>query len=235
MYNQVVAQISDLDADDNYHYSEAKKIKLRQVKNLCLSLLASLEKTEYLELVKDQYLHAMNASDKMSAFRIYMNSKAKDKYEILDKHEEYASGNLVAWESFLYSIASLHCDDYLEIIKRVESLENFNITQANDQRGLFVAFAHNRKKSLLTKEGREYLKEKLLELSKINEYSAGRILNVFGALDKMDVEHSVDLIKVLIDVQSSLDQSKFPSVFNTIARIVKGSVTTYAEFEKRYL
>ncbi|MBT5346636.1 M1 family metallopeptidase [bacterium] len=234
LFNHVYA-LSLSETELEYHYENATKIKLRQVKNLCLSILASTKKDEYLEIVKDQYLNANNATDKMSAFRIYMNSLAKDKYKILDMHEEYASKNLVAWESFLYSVSSLHCDDVIEIIQRVEKHPNFNLTQANDQRGLFVAFAHNKKISLLTNQGRDYLKTKLLELAKINEYSAGRILNVFGALDKIDVKHSVELIKILVDVQKELDQASYPSVFNTISRIVKGSVSTYTEYEKRYL
>ena len=234
LFNHVYA-LSLNESDLKYHYENANKIKLRQVKNLCLSILASTKKDEYLEIVKDQYLNANNATDKMSAFRIYMNSNAKDKYKILDMHEEYASKNLVAWESFLYSVSSLHCDDVIEIIQRVEKHPNFNVTQANDQRGLFVAFAHNKKVSLLSDQGRDYLKTKLLELAKINEYSAGRILNVFGALDKIDLDHSVELIKILIDIQKELDQASYPSVFNTISRIVKGSVSTYLEYEKRYL
>ena len=234
LFNKVY-ELSLKDSGLEFHYDNAQKIKLRQVKNLCLSLLASTEKDEYLDIVKDQYFNAQNATDKMSAFRIYMNSNASDKYDILDIHEKYASSNLVAWESFLYSISSLHCKDVIEIIERVEKNPSFNITQANDQRGLFVGFAHNKKISLLTDSGRDYLKSKLLELSKINEYSAGRILNVFGALDKMDIEHSVKLIKILIDIQSELSQESYPSVYNTISRIVKGSVNTYSEFEKRYL
>lgn len=234
LFNKVY-ELSMLETDLVYHYANSNLIKLRQVKNLCLSLLAALEKEEYLEMVKDQYVNAQNATDKMSAFRIYMNSKAKDKYEILDIHEKYASNNLVAWESFLYAVSSLHCEDVIQIIQRVEKNPNFNLTQANDQRGLFVGFAHNKKISLLTPQGREYLKVKLLELSKINEYSAGRILSVFGALDKMQIEHSVELIKILIDIQKELDQASFPSVFNTISRIVKGSPVVFSEYEKRYL
>ena len=234
LFNKVYASSLD-DTYLEYHFDNAQKIKLRQVKNLCLNLLSSLEKEEYFEIIKDQYENAKCATDKMSAFRIYMNSKANDKYDMLDTHEKYASGNLVAWESFLYSISSLHCSDVIDIVKRVEQHPSFNITQANDQRGLFVAFAHNKKISLLTPDGREYLKAKLLELSKINEYSAGRILNVFGALDKIDLDHSVELMKILIDIQNELDQASYPSVFNTISRIVKGSVDTYCEYEKRNL
>jgi len=87
----------------------------------------------------------------------------------------------------------------------------------------------------LTPEGREYLSEKLLQLSKINEYSTGRLLRVFGNIDKIELEHAKDLIKLLLDVQSKLDQAKFPSVYNTISRIVKGSPVAYAEYEKIYL
>ena len=88
---------------------------------------------------------------------------------------------------------------------------------------------------MLTAEGREYLSEKLLQLSKINEYSTGRLLRVFGNIDRIELEHAKDLIKLLLDVQSQLDQAKFPSVYNTISRIVKGSPVAHAEYEKMYL
>lgn len=100
---------------------------------------------------------------------------------------------------------------------------------------MIVGFAYNQKNSLLTSDGREYLAGKLLQLSKINEYSTGRLLRVFGNIDRIQLEHAKDLIKLLLDVQSQLEQAKYPSVYNTISRIVKGSPVAFAEYEKMYL
>ncbi len=231
MYNEYLNK----EFDGGFVESEGQRIKARAVSNLCLGILAELDEQFVWDLIKNQYLNPKSASSRVRAFSLYLNSSAPDKLDVLDNEYTYAKSNLVAWETFLYAVAANNSDDHLEIIKRIESSDNFRIDQANDQRGLIVGFAYNQKNSLLTKQGRDYLSEKLLQLSKINEYSTGRLLRVFGNIDRIELEHAKDLIKLLLDVQSKLDQSQFPSVYNTISRIIKGSPRAYAEYEKMYL
>jgi len=215
--------------------TEGRRIKARAVANLCLGILAELDEEFVWNMIRSQYENPQSATSRVRAFSLYLNSSAADKMEVLDREYAYASSNLVAWETFLYAVAANNSPDHLQIIKRIEASDKFRIDQANDQRGLIVGFAYNQKNSLLTAEGREYLSEKLLQLSKINEYSTGRLLRVFGNIDRIELEHAKDLIKLLLDVQSQLDQAKFPSVYNTISRIVKGSPVAHAEYEKMYL
>jgi len=214
---------------------KAAEIKARAVANLALGILAELDCDWVWDLIRDQYLTAASASGRLRAFSLYLNSTAPDKMQILDKEYEYAKDNLVAWETFLYAVAANNSVDHLQIIKKIEACEYFRIDQANDQRGLLVAFAYNQKNSLLTKEGREYLAEKILQLAKINEHSTGRLLKVFGNIDKVELEHASELIKVLLDVQKHLEQAKHPSVYNTITRIIKGSPNAMREYERLYL
>jgi len=229
------SQFLEMKFEGPFVETEGRAIKARAVANLCLGLLAELDDESVWSLISKQYHNPQSASSRVRAFSLYLNSSAPDKMQVLEKEYDYASSNLVAWETFLYAVAANNSEDHLEIIKRIESSDKFRIDQANDQRGLIVGFAYNQKNSLLTPEGREYLSEKLLQLSKINEYSTGRLLRVFGNIDKIELEHAKDLIKLLLDVQSKLDQAKFPSVYNTISRIVKGSPVAYAEYEKIYL
>jgi len=231
MYNEYLHK----DFSGGFVESEGRRIKARAVSNLCLGILAELDEELVWDLIKNQYLNPKSASSRVRAFSLYLNSSAPDKLEILDDEYEYAKTNLVAWETFLYAVAANNSEDHLDIIKRIEASDNFRIDQANDQRGLIVGFAYNQKNSLLTKAGREYLSEKLLQLSQINEYSTGRLLRVFGNIDRIELEHARDLIKLLLDVQSKLEKSKYPSVYNTISRIVKGSPEAYLEYEKMYL
>jgi aminopeptidase N len=235
MLCNMYSEYLEKDFDGGFVEAEGRRIKARAVSNLCLGILAELDEQFVWDLIKTQYQNPKSASSRVRAFSLYLNSSAPDKLEILDNEYKYAKTNLVAWETFLYAVAANNSDDHLEIIKRIEKSDNFRIDQANDQRGLFVGFAYNQKNSLLTKEGRDYLSEKLLQLSKINEYSTGRLLRVFGNIDRIELEHAKDLIKLLLDVQSNLDKAKYPSVYNTISRIVKGSPVAHAEYEKIYL
>jgi len=231
LYNEYLNK----DFDGGFVESEGCRIKARAVSNLCLGILAELDEEFVWEMIKSQYLNPKAASSRLRAFSLYLNSSAPDKLEVLDSEYEYAKTNLVAWETFLYAVAANNSEDHLDIIKRIEQSDNFRIDQANDQRGLIVGFAYNQKNSLLTEDGRNYLSEKLLQLSQINEYSTGRLLRVFGNIDRIELEHARDLIKLLLDVQSKLDKAQYPSVYNTISRIIKGSPVAHSEYEKMYL
>ncbi len=217
--------------DGSYLEVESKKIKTRQVKNTCLALLAKLEDEEIYKMIREQFENAECATDKVTAFSLYLNSKAPDKIEVLEAYESEASKNLVSWESFLACVSGNDSDDMLNIIKRVEKSESFRIDQANDQRALYARFAGNRKRSLLTSEGREFLKESILKLAPINEYSCLYVLKPFGNIDKIAAEHQADLVKVLMDVKAQLDPKKVPSVYNTLERILKGSPKGVKRYE----
>lgn len=205
----------------NYVEKTLQEIKIRQVKNLCLGLLSKLDTADVRKLVKLQYQNSTTATDKNVALALYLDSSAKDKVKIL-KDAEASVKSLVAWESFLYIVGRNDSADYLKIIKRMEKSSKFRIEQANDQRGLYLSFAGNRKKSLLTKEGLSFLQEKIIQLASINEYTTGHLLKVLGSVDKMEPKHSKRVVRMMKDVLKSLDKEKCPSVYNTLSRMLDG-------------
>ncbi|MFQ5621232.1 MAG: DUF3458 domain-containing protein [Candidatus Nanoarchaeia archaeon] len=198
-------------------------IKDRQVKNSALSILTRLDTPDIHEIVKKQFEITTNATDKLSAFRWYLKSSAADKMEMLEEYEEAAKKNLVTWETFLASVARNEAEDSIAIMKKVEDSESFRIEQANDQRALFAVFAHNKRKSLLTDEGREFVKQSILRLAPINEYNTLSILESFGTLEKIEPKHQVQLVKLLVEVLKELPDKKLPSVTSYIKRLLKGS------------
>ena len=217
-----------------YLDSKAEEIKDRQIKNLALSLLAKLDKQEIHEMIKSQFENSESASDKVQAFDLYLNSSAADKLELLDAYEGEAKENLVRWETFLIVVARNDSKDYLDIIRRVEASEAFRIEQANDQRALYGVFAANRKKSLQTAKGREFYKEKMLELARINEYSTVNMLKNLGNVDKMDQEYHAPLVKILVDLLEELDSEETPSVYNTAKRMLKNLPEARSNYEEKY-
>jgi len=207
-------------------------LKDRQVKNSCLGILSTLETPKVHELIKKQFSSAVNATDKNVAFSLYLNSTAADKLQLLEKYELEAKTHLVSWENFLVAVGRNDSADYLKVIKRVISSPSFRIEQANDQRAVFAVFAYNKKKSLLTPEGRAFLQESIIKLAAVNEYNTVYMIKTFGTLDKIDELHQVPLVQSIVAILESLSPEKNPSVYNTLKRILLGSPVAIEAFEK---
>jgi aminopeptidase N len=218
----------------SYIDTQVANIKNRQLQNLCLSLLSYLDTSSIHRIIKHQFVHARTATDKVTAFRLYINSTAKDKLTLLHSYEKEAARNLVSWESFLYCVGSNDSDDAIQIMQRIENSAQFRIDQSNDQRALYGAFARNMKKSLETARGRAYLKKIIIKLASVNEYTTGGILKVTGHVDEMEEQHQIPLIHVLVQILATLTLKKTPSVYNTLRRILQGLPKSRKRYEKKY-
>jgi aminopeptidase N len=232
---ELYQKYNSMQFEGSYVDSRCKELKFRAVKNRLLTYLAELDNDYIYQILKDQFYNSKNASDRVHAFHLYLNTTAKDKKALILEYQTVACKNLVAWETFLSAVARNNSVDHLDLIREVESLEHFRIDQANDQRALIVGFAMNKKNSLLKPEGRAYLKEKVIQLAQINEYSTGRLLKVFGAIDKLEKSYRADVYKILVDLIDALDSKAYPSVFNTVKRIMAGSPLAKADYESKYL
>jgi len=225
---------ASMKAKGTYVERQVKLIKARQVKNTCLGLLAKLDTPDIHILIKKQIQVGTCATDRNVAFSLYLNSSARDRLKELKTFEARAKKSLVSWESFLGIVGGNDSSDSIEIMQRVEKSPHFRIEQTNDQRALYGSFASNRRKSLQTAEGRAYLTKILKNLSRINEYTTGRILTNFGAIDKMEPEYRAETAKILVDILKTLDAKKAPSVVNTIKRILRNSPKCVKAYEKRF-
>ena len=212
---------------------KAGKIKRRQVKNNALRLLAVLDTPEIHTLIKRQFLTAVNATDRAAAFAAWLNSSAPEKRELTQIYMEECKKDLVAWEAFLSAVAGTDAPDCLELVKMVESDAVFRVEQANDQRALYGAFARNRKYSLQTPEGLDFLKQTIIRLAGINEYSTVGLLNAFAAIDFIDPDYYVPLVSVLVDVLNEIDSDKSPSVHNRIIKLLLGAPKAVKLYESK--
>ena len=211
-----------------------KEIKNRSVKNSCLGILSELKSDKINKLILKQYKEAKNQTDKLVAFSLYIDSNTKDRHLILKDFENKSKNNPVQWEQFLSLVARSDSKDTLANVKRIEKSKSFNITQSNDQRALLIGFAYNKRKSLLTKEGRTYLQSKLIELAKINEYTANTMLALFEELNFMKENELAEYVKLLINVRKKLSFEKQPSIYNNIKRILDSAPKAVAKYEEKY-
>jgi aminopeptidase N len=211
---------------------ESIAIKQRQIKNMALAVLSRLDTPGIHQKIKDQFTTSVNATDKLTAFGLYMDSSAADRQEMLDSFEQESERNPVSWENFLSVIAMNSSPSAIDLITRVEHSEAFRIEQANDQRALYGRFALNRKLSLQTEPGRSFLQKTLLRLAGVNEYSTVSMLRVFGPLEVMGEADQVPVVGILATLLSDLDPGKNPSVYNTARRILAGAPRAVSNYER---
>jgi aminopeptidase N len=228
---------ASIDPRDRAPYSfknEIQGIKHRQVRNTCLSVLARIDTSDIHHLIYTQFTDAIRATDRITAFGLYMESSAPDKLDVFDAYLQKAKQHLVSWEAFLAVIGGNSSRDALTLIRRAEQSDAFHIEQTNDQRSLYGRFALNRKISLQTPEGRRLLQEILLKLAPINEFSTVNMLRVFGDIDGMEEEYHVPLVEILTTLLQRLDPTAMPSVYNTTRRILIGVPRAVQEYEKMH-
>lgn len=205
-------------------------IKARQVKNAVLQVLAALDTPEVHALIREQFEDAGCATDLIAAFAAYLDSSAPDRRAVLEKFEAESKEHPISWETFLAVVAGSSAPDALDLVQEVAASPSFHIEQSNDQRALFGRFARNRRLSLETPEGRDYLARVLGRLGRVNEYNTVSALEVFGALDRMAEEHQAPLVGVLLSVMRAVDPETQPSVYHTARRLLHGAPHAVARY-----
>ncbi|MDD1657811.1 MAG: M1 family metallopeptidase [Methanomicrobiales archaeon] len=214
-----------------YVATQVQAIRARQVKNVSLDALALLDTPDVHDLLRHQFQESPAATDRMVAFRLLLESSARDRMAIFDRFMGESARHPVAWEAFLSSVAGASCPDLTDLVRRAEASPAFRIEQANDQRALHVRFAMNRKVSLETPEGRVLLAEILRRLAPVNETSTVRALQAMAHLDRMDAVHHVPLVVLLVDCLRSLDRETQATVFRTVQRLLLGAPAAVAAYE----
>lgn len=157
--------------------------KARAVKNLILSLLASLDRAGMSALVKRDYERANCATDRINAVTLYLSSSARDRFDLLRAEFKRSKDNALAFENFISAVASSSSPDTVKYLKEIEKSPEFCIESAGPARAMYLRFAQNRKLSLETEEGRAFLEESLLKMADVNEYLSTGILSVFSHIN----------------------------------------------------
>ncbi|MCC7576363.1 MAG: M1 family metallopeptidase [Methanomethylovorans sp.] len=217
--------------DQDHMNEQVNAIKDRQVKNLCLSVLSTLDTPAVQDIIKEQFEKAQNATDKLSAFSYYLDSSASDRIQLMQAFQKEAEEHPVSWEAFLRVIGSNSSDDVFDLVGQVERCDAFRIEQANDQRALYGSFALNRKRSLQTEKGRRLLEDIVLRLAEVNEYNTVKILNVLANIDKMEEEYHIPLVEMMVGFLKRLSEDRTPSVYNRIRKILLNTPQAVQRYE----
>lgn len=201
----------------------ARIFKTRAVKNLILTHLAAFDTPDIHAVLKTAYETATNATDRMTAFTLYLSGTAPDRISLLDTELARAKTDPVAWENFLAATAASSSPDTVTYLRRIEQSGNFHIEQAGESRFLYLRFAANRKLSLETDTGRAFLSSSLITLARVNEYISTGILSVFSHLDRYDAPVRDACFTILTDLVTTVPETEAPSVIRTARCIIEKS------------
>ncbi len=212
---------------------EVVTIKNRRLKTTCIDLLASLETKEVYELLLNQLNSAVNYPDRYTALRLYLKTQAPDRVELARSLKDEFTQSPVSWESYLSTIGSMEGKEAIALIQETAKDHHYRIEQAPQQRALYMNYALNRKLSLLTPEGLDYLTTCLLQLGRWNEMTTFRMLSAFNQLNQLDSTHQVPIVEALLRILEAIPLEESASVHNTVRRLLKGSPKAVKAHEEK--
>lgn len=201
----------------------ARIFKARSVKNLVLSLLATLDTPDIHAMLKERYQKAVCSTDRMTAVSLYLSSSALDRMEILEAELARSKDNPIAFENFIAAISGTSSLDTVQYLKIIESSANFDPEQTASSRALYLRFSQNRKISIETAAGREFLESSLLRLAPVNEYVTTGMLSAFSHLNEYAADVREPLIQILEHLRDTISESDAPSVYRTVIQILDTS------------
>lgn len=195
------------------------QFKANSVKNLVLTILASLDTPDIHSLIRAQYRNAKSATNRLTALSLYLSSSASDRMEVLSEELARSAHHPLAFENFIAAAANT-ARDTVSYLKVIETSPKFHIEQAGEARSLYLRFAQNRKVSLETEEGREFLKASIIRLSKVNAYITTGMLSVFSHMKEYPEELKEKLMAVLLEIERSVSAEESPAVYQTAKQIL---------------
>ncbi len=197
----------------------ARIFKARSVKNLVLSLLATLDTPEIHAMLRERYEKAVCSTDRMTALSLYLSSSALDRMEILNVELERSKDDSIAFENFISAVSVTCSPDTVQYLKTIESSANFDPEQTGASRSLYLRFSQNRKVSIETEVAREFLESSLLRLAPVNEYVTTGMLSAFSHLNEYADDVREPLIRILDHLRDAISESDAPSVHRTVMQI----------------
>ena len=195
------------------------QFKANSVKNLVLTILASLDTPDIQNLIRAQYRNADSATNRLAALSLYLSSSASDRMDVLCEELARSAHHPLAFENFIAAAANT-ARDTVSYLKMIEASHKFHIEQAGEARSLYLRFAQNRKVSLETEEGREFLKASIIRLSKVNAYITTGMLSVFSHMKEYPDDLKEKLMEVLLEIERSVSAEESPAVYQTAKQIL---------------
>ncbi|MDA0666272.1 MAG: aminopeptidase N [Planctomycetota bacterium] len=174
--------------EDHGPYSfDLRSVGRRQLRNLCLGYLSSLEDQAGLDLAASQFEAANNMTERMAAFVCQVNHDATRREASLQTFlDRYRQEALVVDKWFAVQASSSH-PDTLQHVKALLNHEAFDIKNPNKVRSLVRTFAGNQLRFHgANGEGYRFIADMVIQLDALNPQMAARIAGAFSQWRRFD-------------------------------------------------
>lgn len=158
--------------------NDKQSIANRRLKNVCLSYLMLLGKSEIHALCLQQFKQADNMTDVIAALACLVNGENVEREQVLnDFYQKWRHDQLVIDKWFAVQ-ATAELPNTLQQVKKLLQHPAFNIKNPNNVRAVIGSFCHNNLVQFhaIDGSGYEFLADQVLVLDKINPQIAARLL-----------------------------------------------------------
>ena len=160
-----------------YQYS-TEEMARRRLQNVCLLLLATLNREEYRKLAKDQFTRAGNMTEQVGAVRALLHHECDEREQVLSSFEQQWKHDPLVMDKWLAFHALSRISGVLENVKSLMGHPVFNIQNPNKVHALINVFAGQNPYAFHQPDGRgyEFVAEQVLALDKLNPQVASRLV-----------------------------------------------------------
>jgi aminopeptidase N len=166
---------------------DLRAVGRRQLRNLCLGYLSSLEDQAGLDLAANQFDASNNMTERMAAFVCQVNHDSARREGSLQAFlDRYRQDALVVDKWFAVQASSSH-PDTLQHVKALLQHEAFDIKNPNKVRSLVRTFAANQLRFHgADGEGYRFIADMVIQLDALNPQMAARIAGAFSQWRRFD-------------------------------------------------
>ncbi len=183
----------------------------RILKHVLLDLIVLDDSPDSHRLIMNHFRSATTAADRVAALLALNRSSAPDRRETLEETYNDWHKHLSGYGNYLALIGAGTRDDVFEMIEFEKKRPSFDITQPTWSRALFLSMASNNK-MVWTDRGIRWVADTIMELSRINAFTAGRLLNTFQHARKLKPSLQSKVIAALEAIVQAVPEEVSPSL-----------------------
>jgi len=183
----------------------------RLLKNVILELVVVDDSPESHRLIMN-YLDSANiAADRVAPLLALNRSSAAERRDVLERTYQAWHGHITGYSNYLRIVSAGTCADVFDMIEAEKQRPTFDITQPTWARSLFLPMAVNNK-MVWSDKGIQWVADTVVELARINAYTAGRLLNTFQHVRKLKPDLQGKVTSALESIVKEVPEAVSPPI-----------------------
>ncbi len=160
----------------------------RALRNVCLGYLMENPDQEIITACSEQFAKSTNMTDSLAALQALSGCDCPERGFSLDAFYERWKKDALVLDKWFAIQATSPLPGTLERVKALASHKAFDEKNPNKVRALIGAFAHSNPLHFHTREGYGFVKEKVLEIDRLNPQVAARLVTAFSRWRRVEPE-----------------------------------------------